>query len=878
MPDRLYRTLLRALPLELRREFGEDMVQLFRDHRRQVAGAPFAVAALWLAAVSDVARQAVSERRGQRRQANQWRTSMRGAGLDFRHGARLLRRYPATSLLIVAMLALGIGANAAIFRVVDAVLWRALPYPDPDRLVMVWEKRPAEQVLNNVVSPADFLDWERRQQPFERIAAFVETQVTMTGQGEPRRVSTAAVTAGFFDVLGVLAAKGRTFRQGEDQFPQHRVAVISHGLWQRQFGGDEQIVGRSVVVNGNGWEIVGVLPREFAFPDGAADFWVPMILETPTAPAPRASHQLVVYARLKPGVSIDQARDAMDRLGKEIEAEHSELNRGHSAWVTSMRDEAVGSTGKRLSVIFGAVGLVLLIACVNVANLLLARAARRRREMAVRTALGADRARLIRLSLAESLTLATAGGAAGIGFALVLVRLLPLILPSHISVVSVEALGLDWRVVGFAIALAVATGVIVGVLPAISVSQRSIASSIAEGGRSAPTVRTGVRRLLIVSEIALATLTLVGAALVLRSFGQVMSQPLGFAPEGRLTFGVSVPVTGYANSEARVAALARIEERLAALAGVKHVGGVNLLPLSGGDSRTGIGFEGRERRPDDPPTRMHPRIVTPDYFKAMDIRIVRGRGFTSADGNGNDPVVIVSEAAAAKFWPGGDPLNTRVTFSGTSIWRTVVGIAADVRHWGLTLPTNPMIYWPQAQAQSTFLTFVLATDLDPGSLTTAARAQVTAVDPNLPLAEVRSLDRVVADSTRTERAQTILMVVFGVLALALAMTGAYAVMAQLVTARTPEIGVRMTLGARPSDVLRQFVGEGLWQTVGGTALGIAAGVFLMTLGRDVLFGVEPWDATALVAAALAMTIAGLAACLVPARRAMRTDPVNALRS
>jgi putative ABC transport system permease protein len=876
--SRLYRLLLYALPSNLRREFGADMAQLFADQRR-AAPTRRARAVLCLAAAGDVLREAAAERLERRpRPSLSPRLFLRAVMSDFRHGFKLLRRYPATSLLAVATLALGIGANTAIFSVVDAVLFRALPYPEPDLITMVWEKRPAEGVLRNVVSPADFLDWHRRQAPFAHVAAFAETTVTLIGQGEPRRVGTGVVTSRFFDVLGVSAARGRTFQDGDDGFPVRRVAVITHGFWQRVLGGDEHAVGRTLTINGNAWEVIGVLPSTFRFAAPSLDIWAPMVMNPAAQPPPsRGSHQLDVYARLKPDVSLAQARDAMDRLGGEIEAENPEINRGHGVWVTTLREEYVGPVTTRLALLFGAVGLVLLIACVNVANLLLARAAGRRREMAVRAALGATRARLVAQGLSESLTIGVTGGVLGVLLAWGLVKALPLVLPEQLSVVPLSALTLDLRVLGFAIALAVFTGMLVGLLPAIAASRREVATAIRDG-RGASGIRQGARRALVISEVALATLALVGGGLVLRSYQATTSQSAGFATASRLTAGVSLMPVYYNTPELRTNALEQIEQRLASIPGVRSVGAINLLPLTDGDSRTGVGFEGREARPEDPPTRMHPRIVTPGYFTTMGIPIVRGRAFTPADALGAEPVVIVSEASARRFWPDSDPIGTRVRFNSDEVWRRVVGIAGDVKHWGLSLPTNPMLYWPQAQARTSALTFVVNADVDAGSLATAVRGAISSVDNRLPVADLEALDTLVSRSVRTERAQTILMGAFGVLGLILSAIGIYGVMAQLVTARGPEIGIRMTLGARPGQVLRALLGEGLWQALAGVAIGIAGGGLLMSLGRDVLFGVSPWDAVTLAVVGALVLAAALAACFVPARRAMRTDPVEALRS
>jgi putative ABC transport system permease protein len=794
---------------------------------------------------------------------------------DFRHGLRLLRTYPASSLLALATLAIGIGANTAIFSVVDRVLLRALPYPDPDRIVMVWEKRPREGVMNNVVSPADYLDWRKRNTAFENMAGYAGGMASLTGDGEPVVVPGASVGWAFFEVLKVKPELGRTFQPDDEVLGKHRVLVMSHALWQSRYGGQRDIVGRRVWLNGNAWEVVGVLPASFQFVTDV-DFWAPLVF----GEISRVNHQIDVYARIKPGVSFAQALDAMDRLGQQLEAEYPQENRGHGAHVTLMRDVYVKPLRATLLVLFAAVGLVLLIACVNVANLLLARAAARRREMSVRSALGASRGRLIGQTLVESVSLSVVGGLAGLVMGWVLLKALPAVMPERLSVVGLEEIHLDVRVLLFSFALALLTGVLFGLLPALQASKPDMTDTLKEGGRGAAGIRRSARIALVVGEVTLAALTLVGAGLVVRSFSQTMAQPLGFDASQRLTFGVAVPSTRYKTPEERRAVLLDIERRLAALPGVRSVGAVNLLPLGGGDSRTGIGIENRERKPDDPPTRMHPRIVTPTYFSTVGIPIRQGRGFETTDDDHALPVVIVSETSARRFWPDGNPIGQRVRFGGDEVWRTVIGIAGDVRHWGLRRDVNPVLYWPQAQASIGSLTFILRSDVDPGTLTSAVRATVKAVDANLPLARVRTFDEVVAESVRSERAQTLLLGAFGVLSLALAVIGVYGVMAQLVTTRVHEIGVRMTLGARPLDILRGLMTEGLWQALAGLAIGLVAGSYIMRVGglpEELLFHVQPWDPITLTAVGLILIVATLAACLIPARRAMRVDPVNALR-
>ena len=891
--DRLYRLLLRLLPAGIRGDFGEDMVQLFAEHRRERSGQPLKLAWLWVTAVADVVTESIGLRREARQRRQQIAAhpdesrgphglmpggmSMHGFLHDLRHGLKLLGRQPGTSALAIATLALGIGVSTAIFSVVDAVILRELPYADAGRLVMLWEKRPAEGVLDNPVSPADFLDWRRRQASFDGIAAVTEAAATLTGQGDAVQIDVGAVSAEFFDVLGVRMAHGRAFDRNDEIFGRHRKVILSHGFWTRVLGANPAALNTSLELNGTSWEVVGILPASFRYVTPGLDIWVPSVLERPNQPAPRGSHQLSVYGRLKPSVSLDQAREAMDRVGRELETEYPVENRGHSAWVTTLREEYVGPEQTRLLVLLAAVSLVLLIACANVASLQLARSIGRRREMAVRSALGASRSRLVRQSLAEHLALALTGGVAGLLVAWLALRGLPVVLPEQISVVDVSEFSLNLRVLGFAALITLGTSALVGLLPALSASRRDAIETIKAGGRGHAGVRRRARSLLVVTEVALATLTLVGAGLVFRSFTSTLSEPMGFETHNRLTFGVSVPSARYATAEQRRLVLDDIETRLRGLPTVTAVGANVFLPLSGGDARTGIVIENREVIEGEPPTRMHPRVVTPGYFEAIGLPIRRGRAFTSSDTLTTEPVVIISESAARRHFRDEDPLGRRVQFGGDETWRTIVGIAGDVKHWGLRQVVNPMLYWPQAQAQQNYLTFVIRTDDDPLAIVPAVRAQVAAADPRLAIISLATLDEVVGRSVRSERAQTVLMAAFGLLALVLAVIGIYGITSQLVAARVPEIGVRMTLGARPLDVLRQFVGESLRQTAVGLVLGLIAGALLMRLAEPLLYQIKPWDPATLAAVSVLLLAASLTACVVPARRAMRIDPATSIR-
>jgi putative ABC transport system permease protein len=879
--DRLYRLFLFLLPASFRHEAGDELVQLFSDHRREASRQPFRLMGLWIAALWDLSMHGVAMRWADRpRPTLHGRRHMRAIWSDIRQGFRLVRRHPTTSLLAIATLALGIGANTAIFSLVDPVLIRSLPYPEPDRLVMVWEKRAREGVLTNVVSPADYLDWRRMNTVFEDMAALSPTSVTVTGDGEPARVNSAVVGPSLFDLLRVRPAAGRSFQAGDDVFGRHRVAIISHGFWQRRFGSDSNIVGRKITINSGPtpWEIVGVLPRDFSFINDY-DLYLPLLLQVPgDAPPSRVSHQLDVYARLKPGVTMAQAVDAMDRLGQELEKQYPGESAGHGSHVMPMRDQYLGPVRDSLLVVSAAVGLVLLIACVNVASLLLARAATRQREMAVRSALGANRRRLIVQSLSESLGLSLLGGVAGIVLGVFLIRALPLVMPARLSVVGVENLSLDLRALGFAIALSILMGLAFGLLPALQASRPAAAEMLAAGGRGPAAIRRRARVALVVGEMALASLALVGAGLVIRSFQTTLAQPLGFEPVDRLVVTLTLPAARYPSREARLLGLDDLERRLGAIPGVKSIGAVDILPLGGGDARSGIAIDGRDSRPDEPPVRAHRRTVTAGYFHAQGIQVLRGRGFTADDSASSEPVVIINDAARRRYWGDADPVGSIVRFNpDTSVGHRVVGVVADVRHWGLTTDVNPILYRPQPQAASSSLTFVIHGATGTDALPNHVRGIVGAFDPNLPLADMRTMDEVVGRSVGAARAQTTLMGAFAVLALLLAVIGVYGVTAHVVAARASEIGLRMTLGARPVDVVRELLSEGVRHALVGLAIGIGLGVYLMKLGAAVLYRVAPWDPITLVAVATVVLSAAVLACLVPARRAMRLDPVQALR-
>lgn len=840
-------------------------------------------ALVWLRAVGDVVRHGVGARRDEWRRIRTtsayveyrsggwWMDTLR---YDLRHAIRAMSRQPVTSLIIIFTLALAIGANTAVFSAVHTVLIRPLPYAQPDALVMLWEKREAEGNMKNSVSAADYLDWVRMAQSFSAMAAFTEVTIDLTGEGEPEKLTSEAVSSRFFDMFGLKPLLGRTFQDGEDLFGRHRVVILGHGLWQRRFGGDPAVIGRSILLNGVPNEVIGIMPSGVTVPHGEPQMFVPLALFGPDEPASRTSHNFGVYARLKSGVSFEQARSEMDRIGKDLEQAYPQLSRGHGATATLLTEEITGPVERTLVVLMAAVGFILLIACINVTNLLLAQAAGRRREMALRAAIGAGRLRLMRQVLVECGVMAIAGGAMGLLLAVWTVRLLASQLPAVARPDQTVIFSLP--VLLFTIAVCIASGLIAGLLPAWHLVREDPSEPLKEGGRSPVSMKRALRFGLIVTEVALTSLLLVGAGLTLRSFQTVLAQPAGIETDHRLTFRIGLPGTRYPDRAAAERLWNALEARLAAEPLIQAAGGAMLPPLSGLDGRRGIGIENRERGPDEGPTRAHPRPVSANYFKAIGSHIREGRGFLPTDTTTSLQVVVINDTMARRYWPGVSPIGKRVRFSDSD-WREVVGVIDDVKHWGLDAEVNPEMYLPTPQFSAFAMTWVLHTNGDPLALVPIVQRHVKELDANLPLFQVRTMEEMAATSVERRRWTMMLLGWFAVLALLLAAAGIYGVMAHLVSLRTPEIGVRLTLGARPGAVMRQILAEGAMQAGIGLAIGLGASVAVMRGLRTILFGIEPTDPTTLVSVGVSLMAVALLAVAVPALRAMRVDPITALR-
>jgi putative ABC transport system permease protein len=879
----LYRVLMRMCPPDLRAEFGAEMEALFLADLARARGV--GKARVWARAIADLLRHGPGARNdGWHRvrktsayvEYDTGRFLMDTWRYDLRHAIRAMARQPASSLIIVMTLALAIGANTAVFSAVHTVLIRPLPYEQPESLVMLWEKREAEGMMKNAVSAADYLDWARLATSFSAMAAFTEITADLTGDGDPEKLTIGAVSPPFFDVFGVRPLHGRAFEAGEDVMGRHRLVVLGHAIWRQRFGGDAAAVGRTIMLHGIPHQVIGVLPPDVTFPHSGPQLFLPLVLQAPNEPPSRVSHNYSVYARLKPGVTMAQALPEMDRIGKDLEQQYPQMSRGHGAHVTSLPEEITGPVERTLVVLMAAVGFILLIACINVTNLLLAKAAGRRREMAVRSAIGAGRARLIRQVLVECGVMALAGGVAGLLLAVWSVQLLAAQLPPVARPDAGAIFSLPVMV--FTFAACVLTGMLAGALPAWHLVREDPAEPLKEGGRSPVSLKRGLRFGLIVAEVALTSLLLVGAGLTLRSFQTVLSQPAGIETDHRLTFRLGLPGSRYKGNEAAFTFFSELERRLAAEPLIRAVGGTMLPPLTGLDGRRGVVIENREVGPGDGPTRAHPRVVTSNYLQAAGARVREGRGFLPSDGATALPVAIVNETMAKRYWPGASAIGKRVRFTDQEMWREVVGIIGDVKHWGLDAPVNPELYVPSSQFPTFAQTFVLLTDGNPLALVPLVLRHVRDLDPNLPLFQVRTMEEVAASSVERRKWTMSLLAVFAGLALALAAAGIYGVMSHLVSLRTPEIGVRLTLGARPFAVMRQVLGEGVLQAAIGLALGLGASFAVMNGMRTILFGVEPTDPLTLVSVGVSLMLVALLAVTVPALRAMRVDPVTALRA
>ena len=800
---------------------------------------------------------------------------------DLRYGMRMLIKHPGFTAVAVLTLALGIGANTAIFSVVNGVLLRPLPYTDPDKLVMIWNRYGASEMSQAHVSVPDFIDRRDQSRTLEQIAAIDERSFNLIGGDEPERIEGARVSASLFPLLGVSAAQGRVFLAEEDQPGRHQVVILSNGLWKRRFGGTTGLLGQEIDLNGAAYTVVGIMPAGFAFPTPQTELWAPIAF-TPEHKSDdeRGNEYLSTIGRIKPRVSVAEVRAEMEALAALVPERVPRrrdylLKNGWGASVVTLQEQLVGDFELALLILLGAVGFVLLIACANVANLLLARTSAREKEIAIRAALGATRWRLVRQLMAESLLLAFLGGLAGLLSAWWMISILPEMVPGDLPRLS--EVSLDAKVLGFTLLLAVLTGMAFGLAPALQSSFAGLQKSLKEGERRSLGIsRSRVRALLVISEIALALVLLVGAGLMIKSLGRLLETKPGFETENRLTVGVALPRSKYGEENQIISFYKDLLQRVEALPGVRTAGANGSLPIAENNWTATIAIENYQPAPGEPTPGCEYRPITPGYIRAMGIPLLKGRDFDHRDSDSSQLVVLVDEKLAARYWPGQDPLGKRIGFSPRR-WREVVGVVGHVKNIALDTEGKEQMYIPHTQMPVGTMFLTVHTEGDSLNLIGAVRSQVMALDPDLPVYSVRTMDQILSRSVAQPRFNSLGLGVFAAIALLLAMIGVYGVISYSVAQRTHEIGVRMALGARASDVLKLVLRNGLIMTFTGIAAGVLASLALTRLMSSLLFGVSATDPVTFACVSLILAAVAMLACYVPARRATKVDPMEALR-
>ena len=816
---------------------------------------------------------------------------VKGGGLfesltqDIRYGARMLAKHKAFTAVAVVTLALGIGANTAIFSVVNELLLRPLPFRDADRVVMVWEVSP-EGRHQNSASRANYRAWHDQSSSFDSMAAFSDQRLNLTGTGEPEELSVQFGRPELFKVLGVEPLLGRTFSPDDDGPGKPAVAVLSYGLWQRRFGGQPNLVGQAITLNGEKFTVIGVMPANFQFhirlrsgTGRPAELWT--ILPMPTGPgANERGRFLSVVARLKDGVSVAQAGAEMRTIAARLSDEVPQFNKNYTAEVLPLREQFFGNVRRPLWLMLGAVGFVLLIACANVANLLLSLATSREKEIALRAALGARRVRIVRQLLTESLLLALLGSALGLGFAWLGIKALIAISPRDL--VSLQSVGLNVSVLLWTLGVSVLTGIIFGLAPALHISRLNLNDSLKEGGKSESAQAGGSRRLrsaLVVSEIALAVVLLASAGLLIKSFVRLQQVDRGFNTDSILTMVVRLP-DSYNQDPQVINFFRQALEHIRTLPAVRSAGIVNFLPLYGGmGSATGFKIAGRPEPPPGEEPGTDVRVVDAGYFQTMGIPLLRGRNFTEMELREPKKVILINEALARKHFPNEDPIGKRldVAMFDNPIWCEVIGVVGNVRYDSLVDESPPAVYFPHSELVYSFMTLVVRTDGDPAAIAPAVQREIRALDPNQPVSDVRTMDQVMSEWTSRSRFNTLLLGLFAGLATLLSAVGIFGVMNYSVALRTRELGLRLAIGAQPRQVLLLVLKQGLLLTVLGVVVGLTAAFALTRLLSGLLFGVEAFDLSTFTIISLLLVFVSLLACYLPARRAMRIDPLRALR-
>ena len=795
---------------------------------------------------------------------------------DLRYAVRMLLAKPSFTVIAVLALAIGIGANTAIFSVVNAILLRPLPYKNFERISMIWMDNPKLGVDQDWHSYPNYMDFKQQNQVYEDMAAFNNRSFNLTGAGEPVRVVGVWTTASMFSVLGVEPVLGRSFTEEEEEPGKDLVVVLSDGLWRSRFAADAGIVGQPVNMNGVNRTVVGVMPASFTFPEKGTEVWIPLAL-TPQRKQARFAISYKAVGRLKPGITIEQARADMGAIAKQLDDQYSKS--GYGINLIPLNDQETSKVRPALLILLGAVAFVLLIASANVANLLLARAAMREKEIAIRLALGAGRSRIVRQLLTESGLLALVGGGAGLLLAVGGLRALVALSPADIP--RLDQTSIDGKVLAFTLGVSLLTGFVFGLVPALQASRADLNDSLKDGGRGSTGIRGGkVRSLLVVAEVAMSLVLLVGAGLLIRSFMRLQQFDLGFNPDNLLTMRIQLPGTKYREGKQVAAFFQQLLQRIENTPGVRSVGAIASIFLTDTPNSTNFSIEGKPVPVGADAIEVPLDAVSPGYFRVMGIPLLSGREFDDRDVEGATPVVIINQTFANRFFSGEDPIGKRFVYgqpAPNNPWMTIVGIVGDMRRTGFDRPVRPETFLPEAQAQDNALTIVARTEGDPASFATALRSEVWAIDRDQSVFSIKTMDATLSEMMSQRRFNMLLLGLFAAVALILAAVGIYGVISYSVTQRTHEIGIRMALGAGSSDVLKLVIGQGMLLVMIGVAAGLIFALLLTRLMSTLLYGVSATDPLTFAALSLTLTGVALVACFVPARRAMKVDPMIALR-
>ena len=799
---------------------------------------------------------------------------------DFRYAVRALLRSPVFTIVGVLTLGLGIGANTAIFTVVDAVLIRPLPFHQPQQLVSIFST--SAQLDQGPVSPANFLDWRKQARSFERMAAYTGDVYTLLGGETPERLRGQRVSWDFFQLLGVLPSTGRAFTQEEEEYGKSPVIILSHELWQTRFGGQPNVVGQTLLLNDKAFTVIGIMPKGFTFPDPRIQLWTPICF-TPEEKNIRDTNFLSCIGRLKPGIELKTAAAEMGALARQIAQQYPELNAGASVRVMPLRDVEVGDARPLLILLLAAVVFVLIICCANVANLLLVRAAGRHKEIAIRSAIGASRAQVIRFLLIESVLLGIVGGAFGCLLAFWGIDLLLAFRPANLP--RLDEIAVNWRVVAFTGAVSLGSGLLFGLAPALQAGTTQLNDVLKQSDRTgtATPARSRIRHILVASEVGLSLLLLIGAALLIRSFGRLLDVDPGFKPNNVLTVSIPLPASRYADGQKQAAFFQRLAKQVSELPGVKAAGVVTDLPLFGGSS---TGFDISTRPPWSPTDRplTEFRSASGGYLQAMGIELIAGRTFSEQDRQGAPPVAIINQTMAKRYFGGESPIGKRIGLSRPTDWREIVGVVRDVKNYGLAAEVKPECYVPYLQngpdylaGSASWMMLVVRTEGDPAGYINAIKHEVQLIDKDQPISSIKPMTAHLADSIAQRRFNMFLLGVFAALALLLAAVGIYGVVSYSVAQRTREFGIRMALGAGRSDILQLTTRQGMKPALIGLGVGLVAALATTRFMASFVFQVSVTDPIIFGLVAFVLVMVALIACVLPAYRASRVNPVVALR-